>query len=192
VYLAFKYPSDNNLNNGDWLVWVRSWEPGVSIDLGRLFEKTQIVDSKKGVVPNSGKQDRVCGRITFDWQQGMWNDLLRGQVGSLGGEGKLDRMEVSFPILTFFDRLEPIPNPRDTTNRVDLLRRSARHLDRSAALAAGAMVIIAKAYGPLPTPLQVEGDPITGDGPIYYQFVLPLDHSAMAAPATQPSVDASK
>ena len=39
----------------------------------------------------------------------------------------------------------------------------------------------------MPVPLEVEGDKITGPGVVYYQFVLPLDHSALAAAATQPS-----
>jgi len=96
-------------------------------------------------------------------------------------------------LASFFDRLAPIPNtPGDSPDRVDLLRRGARHLDRSSAVAAGALVVIARSHGdvPMPVPLQVEGDKITGPGPVYYQFVLPLDHSAVEnAPATQPVIE---
>ena len=66
------------------------------------------------------------------------------------------------------------------------------HLDRSAALGAGGLVIIARSTGAMPIPLEVEGDKITGDGPIYYQFVLPLDHTALdAEAATQPAAGAN-
>ena len=37
----------------------------------------------------------------------------------------------------------------------------------------------------MPVPLEVEGDKVTGDGPVYYQFVLPLDARAVVASTTQ-------
>ena len=50
-------------------------------------------------------------------------------------------------------------------------------------------MIIARSYGnvPMPVPLEVEGDKITGDGPVYYQFVLPLQRERRCSAATQPA-----
>ena len=73
-----------------------------------------------------------------------------------------------------------------------MLRRGGRHLDRSAALAAGSMVVLAEVPGALPFPMTVEGDPVTGDGLTFYQFVIPIDRSAMTqddSAATKPSQD---
>ena len=126
--------------------------------------------------------------MTF-WQAELWNPMLRGKSGSGMGEGSVDDPRESFVLVSFFDRLKPVDNEStDNPNRADLLRRGARHLDRSAALAAGGLVIIARSHGnvPMPVPLEVEGDKITGDGPVYYQFVLPLNQSALPA-STQPS-----
>ena len=93
--------------------------------------------------------------------------------------------------MSLFDRLKPMRNETPDPTRVDIIRRGARRLDRSAAIGAGALLVVAHTTGPLPIPLTVEGDKITGDGPIYYQFVLPLDRQAVEqeiqAAATQPS-----
>ena len=37
----------------------------------------------------------------------------------------------------------------------------------------------------MPVPLEVEGDKVTGEGPVYYQFVLPLDRPAPEPETTQ-------
>ena len=55
-------------------------------------------------------------------------------------------------------------------------------------VAAGAMVVLAQADGPLPFPMTVEGDPVAGTGTVFYQYVLPLDRSAETEPpSTQPN-----
>jgi hypothetical protein len=108
----------------------------------------------------------------------------------------------SWPMLSLFDRLPPMRNSTQPGQgaRVELLRRGARHLDVSAAVAAGQLVVLAEseANAPLPIPLEVEGDAVTGRGRVFYQFVLPLDRSAVAGPpppdeppATQPAPPAA-
>jgi hypothetical protein len=47
------------------------------------------------------------------------------------------------------------------------------------------MLIFAQSQGPLPMPLEVEGEPVKGDGLIFYQIVLPMDRSALT-PTTSP------
>jgi hypothetical protein len=66
-------------------------------------------------------------------------------------------------------------------------------LDLSPAMSAGNLVICAfanknGAQGPLPMPLTVSDEPVAGNGTTIYQFVLPLDRSAVSgSPSTQPS-----
>jgi hypothetical protein len=105
----------------------------------------------------------------------------------------------AFPILSFYDRLPICRNSKSQggnmiTDRVDFTRRGLRDLDCSAAISAGNMVIIAVSttnQEPLPFPLSVQGDPVPGEGIIYYQFVIPVDRSAVikdpTAATTQPS-----
>jgi hypothetical protein len=45
--------------------------------------------------------------------------------------------------------------------------------------------VLAEAEGPLPFPLYVEGDRVSGTGTNFYQFILPLDHSKL--PQIEPS-----
>src|SRR5205085_12245272 len=97
------------------------------------------------------------------------------------------------PLLSVCDRL-PIPKNSGKDNigsRFDMLRRGVRYMDMSAAVSGGNMAVIAvsaTADEKLPFPLEVQGDRIEGKGVIYYQFVVPVDRSAVpAAPTTWPS-----
>ena len=47
--------------------------------------------------------------------------------------------------------------------------------------------MIAQAPSPVPIPIEVEGDKITGEGMVYYQWVLPIDHSSVSTPTTEPA-----
>ena len=60
-------------------------------------------------------------------------------------------------------------------------------MDRSPALSAGSLVVLAQAPGPLPIPVEVEGVKIADEGMVFYQFVLPVDRTEADAAATQPS-----
>ena len=99
----------------------------------------------------------------------------------------------TFPLLSFYDRL-PIPKNSGKDNigsRFDMLRRGVRYMDMSSAVSGGNMAVIAvssTADEKLPFPLEVQGDRIEGKGVIYYQFVVPVDRSAVpAAPTTRPT-----
>ncbi|HEX3356359.1 MAG TPA: hypothetical protein VHS31_05190, partial [Tepidisphaeraceae bacterium] len=191
VYIAFKYPGEG-FGGGDYVLWLKSWDTGVSVDLSRAFymndkgERTLMPNRDKGLVPGTDKTDRLAGPLNLVWQEEVWNPLLRSAAGTIG-DGKITDMNRAFVLLSLFDRLQPIENQSpDNPDRVDVLRRGTRHLDRSSALAAGALVVLGRSDGPIPVPLEVEGDKMTGDGPIYYQFVLPLQRDAVSA-ATQPT-----
>jgi hypothetical protein len=193
VYFAFNFPNEDK--GTDWLFWMKRWEPGVSIDLAREFymnDKGERVapppNRQNNIRPNAGSTERLKATMRF-WQDELWNPMLRGKSSGVG-EDHIDDPADTFVLASFFDRLLPLQNDQpDAQTRVDLWRRGARHLDRSASLEAGALVIIARSPGdaPIPIPLKVEGDNIAGPGPICYQFVLPLDRSAVEKAATQPA-----
>jgi hypothetical protein len=42
------------------------------------------------------------------------------------------------------------------------------------------LVVLAEATGPLPFPLEVEGNPVGGEGTILYQAVIPLEQPTAA------------
>jgi len=68
-------------------------------------------------------------------------------------------------------------------------------LDLSPAMSAGGLVIGARAMvdkdttlTPLPVPISVSDTPVAGQGTTYYEFILPMDRSAVSGlPTTQPS-----
>jgi hypothetical protein len=143
-----------------------------------------------------------------------WTDYWYGQLWRRTGFDNREYTDEdplnpnSFPILSFFNRL---PVSRNQTNRnavagkiiqqadrFDFLRRGRRDVDVSAAVSAGNMAVIAVSDSrdeKLPFPLEVQGDRVEGKGLVYYQFVLPVDRSAVTntpangattQPATQP------
>ena len=44
VYIAFKYPT-GRINTDDWLLFLNSWNPGVSINLSQEFLTDQSPDA---------------------------------------------------------------------------------------------------------------------------------------------------
>src|SRR5206468_3487485 len=99
----------------------------------------------------------------------------------------------SFPMLSLYDRLSPVQRDSGQGSHFDRweLHRAAMHdLDASGALLAGKLIVLAQTADPtgkLPVPIQVEGDEVGGEGTTYYQFILPLDRSAVPPPpATLP------
>lgn len=184
VYLAFNYPGAGAFA-GDWILYLPAWEAGVTLDLAREFNHAADGRDLPAGFSENNRHDgtrKIRGRISIDWQP-LWLSNMRG---SLMGEGTFDDtsspLRQSLVMLSLFDRLSPARNrPDQRASRVELLRRGGRWLDLSGALSAGALVVLAEAEGELPMPLSVEGDRISGQGLILYQFVLPLDRSELAA-----------
>jgi hypothetical protein len=81
--------------------------------------------------------------------------------------------------------------------RWEIHRAALRDQDISGALGAGQLIVLAQSENdrsPLPLPVTVEGDVLSGEGVIYYQFILPLNRSAVSSttkPATQPAPPAA-
>ena len=93
----------------------------------------------------------------------------------------LEWVDLAVPHLGLFARLPVMRNGTNARNRVELMRRNARSLDVSPALAAGSLVVLARAdSSPLPFPLTVGGDVLEAGGSTFYQAVLPLDVSAVS------------
>ena len=133
------------------------------------------------------------------WQN-VWYSQLRTS-STLGADVERSdlRLDLAYPVLSLLDRLPPMPDYRSGANqsasgpvfdqtRTDLLARGARMLDAGPSLSAGQLLVLATVHGPLPIPVQVDGDPMAGDGTTLYQFLLPIDRSAVdKPPATQPA-----
>jgi hypothetical protein len=198
IYIAFHWPGEG-AEGADWMLYVPSWEDGSTLNLKQAFNVPD--DSASKTMPFVGDQNhadgskRVRGRLDPTWSD-YWlkaRDMGQGAAmdDTFDDSGWSGGVRKSLVIMSFFDRLKPMKNDAGTRRegRLELLRRGGRMLDMSGSIAAGAMVVIAEADGPIPMPLEVEGDRITGDGLTFYQFVIPLDHSAVASttqPTTQP------
>jgi hypothetical protein len=234
VYLLLNHPVAAARGDGsraplDVVLYVSSWADGTTLKLNELFgprgangvakditEGASLVDStrptafvayKGFIYPDS----RVGLGLGYNWANFWYTQNWR--VG--GGYDVRDFSEdeplnaVSFPMLSFFDRLPVSRN--DTTSgknnvkndRFDLVRRGVRWLDLSPAVSAGNLAVIAVGDSrteKLPFPLEVDRDRVDGKGYVYYQFVHPVDRSAVAnvpvpattQPTTQPTSQPSK
>jgi hypothetical protein len=188
VYIAFHDPS--NLGT-DYVLFVPSW-PGsganVHLDLARLLTAPQLplFGGNEGTNPS---EDKPCwGNIRQQWSF-YWHAAL--EPSGPGGSKIVDdfgtNIPPSFPVLSLFDRIPPVKKNKDPNiDPYTLLRRGARNLDMSPAIAAGEMVVLAQADGqPLPFTFNVNGDKVAGSGTVFYQFALPLERVA-PAPTTKP------
>jgi len=199
----------------DLVLYVSSWPNGGNLNLNELFDtgnKRGAAPYLKGGsdglidVTNPGNVKAYKGFILPDRVNyfGNWTDYWFNQgwrTGeSFGGGGEYEEKREAnhraFPLLSFYDRLPVSKNKANasfggTPGRFDLLRRGVRELDLSPAISAGNMAIIGVAAGDeekLPFPLEVQGDRIEGAGIIYYQFVVPVDRSAVQQnPAVSPT-----
>lgn len=192
VYIAFNYPVAGGLG-GDWMLYVPSWENGATLDLRQAFNGS--ADQRVPMVNEQVTPDnrRVRGKLIGDWDR-FWFSKgdFRGGLANDQYDDSGAPVPKSLPIMSLFERLQPVKS-EVRLQRIDLLRRGGRTLDISGALAAGGLVVLAEADGPLPIPMEVEGDPVTGAGRILYQFVLPLDRSGLPVETddstTQPAGD---
>ncbi|MGB7161126.1 MAG: hypothetical protein WBD40_23905 [Tepidisphaeraceae bacterium] len=191
VYIAFNHP--NYQGSNDVIMYLPEWDAGVSIDLAQEYRTA----SAKTVAPRrdinestrlSGlpeRNEKVIGTLAKDntgWPAYWYEDLRpKGVVSQQESFDDTGRpVKKAFPMLSFFSRLPPMKSAQNE-QRVEILRRGQRMLDVGHALAAGQLVVLAEApNSPIPIPLDVEGDKITGNGTTFYQFTLPLDRTGPA------------
>ena len=208
IYLAYTRPIEGFSRSRDHVFFIPVWKSGQSLDLQRL---TLIDQSVRGEIraistdaseltgrPEDGKY-RLYGYIgqpgaPIDWDLYWYAGLRRGlqQFDADFLDSQDGVVPRTFPMLSLFSRLPPMTaqSGGGTSDRADLVRRAARHLDVSAAVAGGSLVILARSDdSPLPFDFSVNGDAVTGSGRTYWQFVIPLDRSADQQPqsSTQPT-----
>lgn len=192
VYLAFKNPAGKN-----WLIYLPTWPKGRTIDFkADLEKKTTLVGQEAGnavpgdqkilsdaIVPSSWKKDP---------KQHGWLNYWYGHFRRNGfSDAAVDDPNFTYvyPMLSLFDELPPMVNYQIngqwSNNRVEWFRRGARMLDASRCVDAGELVIFTAVSGPMPEPIQVNDNPVAGDGTVFYQFILPIDRGDVDLPTTR-------
>ncbi len=214
VYLAYRGANvngDGSNVGGDRVIYIPQWKQGERIDLTELLSSDKVyrIGPSKGQregVPRLGKvvyggielmhRDFSNEYIPGDAWAGYWYSGSKFSEKILNDDSVDDSgagYEVSLPLCSLFDRVPPMRNDKGNdgqyrNTRKDVIRVGARGLNVSPAVAAGSMVVLAEAYGPLPMPLTVDGATPTGNGVILCQFILPLGPpSASATTAPVPT-----
>jgi hypothetical protein len=203
IYIGFHHPNAPEFAGrpGDCLWYLPSWDAGITIDLARDFAKKEdgttalqpywVLEKDQ---PTATGSQKVRGRIDQEWMP-YWTKTFGSNMMETNLDDTGSEHRNSLVMLSFFDRMPPMQNQRQqylrpgAGSRVELRRRGGRWLEMSQSLSAGGLVVLAQTQGPLPMPMEVEGQKVTGEGLILYQFTLPLDHSAVASttqPTTQP------
>ena len=200
VFLAFHLTGDR-----DWMVYVPTWAKGTPLDMQRDLLKLAYfaargTESPRYAQPGQNKvvSDELVPRsYRIDAAQTGWANLWFSafhRSSAAGDDAERDfGLTTSFPMLSVLDRLPPMPNllknggPEFDDVRSEFFARGARMLDAGPSLQAGQLLVLATAHGPLPVPVQVDGDRVPGDGTTLYQFVLPIDRGTADKPTTQPS-----
>lgn len=195
VYLAFRHRTATGVPS-DWMIYVDHWNAGDALDLGAAFNPSgqltpaMVSIGSRDVRPNA--EFPVRGQLR-DWAEYFAPGLRAPAMGeaTLQKDFVGDRA-ASVAVLCLFGRMPPIQNPQEgdgsfRVSRADLHRSGLRDWDASNAMLAGQLVILAEADKvPVPVPMTIDGDKVTGDGTTIYQFVLPLA-PIPAAPASQPT-----
>jgi hypothetical protein len=201
VYIAFHDPSAPAHNGEDYVIFFPSWPgsgPEVHQDLTELLGALQLpphgnmIEGMQFATP--GNDTRCWGDIAQRWSF-YWFKNRSIEPGGMGQSRMVDDLNdpipASFPMLSLFNRLPPVKKSKDPDiEPFTILRRGARNIDMSAAIAAGEMVVLAQADNqPLPFTFDVNGNKVGGTGTVFYQFALPLERVAPPpppAPTTKP------
>lgn len=196
VYFVYTRPAAGFSRTRDHIFFLPTWKAGATLDLAQLTNtsnRTEVKIISNDVTNNTARPEsglRLYGVIgqpgaSMDWDR-YWLSAFQRNLSLespyLDSEDGL--VNRSFPMLSLFDRLPPMStSTAGSEDRADILRRGARDFDVSAAVAGGALVVLATSpEAPLPIDFSVNGDVVGGSGRVYWQFVLPLDRSADSAP----------
>ena len=190
VFIVFHHPG---LYGGgisrDGVLYLPDWADGAALDLGRRYNEAayfQPPGSAGGaVMPGGGNTKAIRGQLggVAGFEQFWFSGIRNNSMGSDAFDDARGEFIRAFPMLSLYDRLEPQKNDvQNSRERVEVLRRAARGWDVSEQVAAGQLVVLALAgrpgaavgESPLPFPMEVEGDVVTGTGTTFYQFSLPL------------------
>ncbi len=186
----------------DRVVYVPKWAKGESLELSKRLDSRESLRIGKpdqfgsgvpggsdkvidGLIePSHGPADRL--RLREGWANYWYSDggLAGGMQDITGLNDSAAGYRTSLPLLSMSARIPPMRNTqlqddgnrkRFRPDRRELLALNGRAFDVSSAVAAGHMVILAHSDGPMPVPLELDGNKITGNGVVFYQFVLPLE-----------------
>ncbi len=202
VYIAYYDPSPYVEN--DYVLYLPTWEKSQTIDLSdfnsnavKFITIAREATNMTGMPEQKIRLKGEIGKPGSDkpglWSRYWYASLRNNGFGNSNVDDLNDEIKKTFPMMSLFGRLPPMRNDQNkAADRVEVLRRGARNMDMSWAVAAGRIVVLAEADGqpPLPFPLMVEGQKVEGKGTLFYQFALPLERIA-AAPTTQPATQPS-
>jgi hypothetical protein len=177
VYVAFHFGEE------DYVLYLTSLGAKAGsnhADLKSLWDSAAQLPAGGGsggvnnATPDNGMLCR--GDITHQWRYYWYNSLTsRGaeQVDDVG-----TKVPTSFPLLSFFDRVSPPKKDTESNSAQTLLRRGARNLNVSQALAAGQLVVLAQTdRRALPYGLEVNGTRTEGEGTVFYQMTFPMERA---------------
>ena len=177
----------------DQILFFDSWPVDMSLDL--TAQNARKTAGPNIFTPSDELAIRGALALPGSLNGGKWDDHWYNQFQQGLGYDDPVPLSSNFVLLSLFDHL-PAPG-RDSVvkrERWDIHRAALRDLDVSGALGAGQLVVLAQSESdsPLPNPIDVDGDPVTGTGTTYYQFILPLDRSALKKATIPPATNASE
>jgi hypothetical protein len=196
VFFAFSAPSSNGdaeVQNEDIILYVEFWPKESVIKLEDLLRKKNRMDLEGEGRKPMGPDPAWSIMGSSEDRLSAWSQFWRGRGADVAGD-----LDYSLPILALFDHFPAWKGASDKP-RYELLTRGGRRLNMSAALSAGGLVIFGRGAiegdtgrTQLPAPLSVQDTPVTGPGTTIFEFVLPLDRTAVSAPpSTQPTTEPS-
>ena len=203
VYLAFHLSGDR-----DWMLYLPTWTKGTAIDLKRdLAKLTWKAGRGNPALAEPGQNKVISDELTptisrvnrgsgvFGWENYFYTQLPGAGGATGGGMARIgDNSAVAFPMASLLGRLPPMPNLQGNggtfdNSRSELYARGVRLLDAGPSVSAGQLLVVAATHGPLPIPVRVDGNLVTGDGTTLYQFLLPIDRGTTDRPTTKPSAE---
>lgn len=184
VFVAFRYDSRQ-----EWMLYVPTWNKGAILDPEAVFNSPSTAlgfgaGMRISDLSNSNRSRRAL--LKLGWSE-VFDTYAEGFANGIGGgEGEAKEpqngVRANLVMMSLFDRIYPQKNAPQSRSRTELIRREGRELNLSPAFAAGRVVVLAEARDvPLPYPLEVEGDKVTGVGSVFYQFVVPTDRTKIDA-----------
>jgi hypothetical protein len=194
VYVVFHprfFNTQENTAQPDQVLYLPAWDAGVTLDLATEFATRRRLIG--GATPEGGPIRGDLGRPGA-LIGGMWDDFWYSRMSDDSNFEDRPRVAPTVPqnfaVLSLYDHVPASGHIDQGRERFEMHRSALHDLDISSAIGAGQLVILAESEpaGPLPVPISVEGDLVTGEGTTYYQFILPLDRSALVdLPTTKPA-----
>ena len=204
VYLVYSAPSPayiRDVPSVDRVVYVPKWPAGQSLELARRLDTKESLRIGRPDLLGNGLpgSDRVVEgliepvhrpadqlRPREGWVNHWYSDggLAGGMSEMSGLNDSGSGYRTSLPLLSISARIPPMRNTplpdegnlkRFRSDRRELLWLNGRAFDVSSAVTAGNLVVLAHSDGPMPVPLELDGNKIAGKGVVFYQFVLPLE-----------------